>query len=51
MSEVVQVQIWEQRLVEIKLQLQDAGKLSPMDFEGLMAEYREIESLVRTFSN
>ena len=51
MSEAVQVQIWKQRMDEIKLRLQEARKLSPMDFEGLKAEYSEIERLVRTFSN
>jgi len=51
MSEAYQIQIWKQRMEEIRLHLQDAGKLPPIDFEGLKAEYREIEHLVRTLSS
>jgi hypothetical protein len=51
MGEAVQIQIWKQRLDEIRRRLQDAGKLSPMDLEGLKAEYRELERLVRTLSS
>ena len=50
MGETIQVEIWKQRMAEIRLRLQDSAKLSPMDIEGLKAEYRDIESLIRTFS-